>query len=493
MEGSNGSLRNLWEQAEYGNTWLWMVATVTLAIFLHLAYHRLFPLVQSGQLPHEGASLENSLDATNVTNGSMHESRLLRKQFGVIPDDLDLYLEDEIINENAASIAEQHQTFVDPPQPQRETDDGSCRGPQVQENEAVHSEDDIVPKNNELSTKIKTQAIKRSTKTQSIRERLASAAEARLQQQPPPFRRISDSHPGLRAFWYWCDVETSLFRIYTVTRKDGVQDESTTPPYNPSSRRGNVAIKLRVTNCLQEIVKVYWINFKGAHVEKGTIPANGGTWRQTTWIDHPWTFCTGANIGDEKILLHYIPYRVIPTLTEASTVDNDDEDDSGRTGVHRFRILPNATSDSIYSCAVDDPILPHPANRYISTPRDAAEFALLHCVRVHYNGWNVLKKCIRMIIQHPENPRFRQVRTSNKVFAEAVWNTPAKGVLLAAGFEEHGAYVELGSVAPLSPAVIQELSELMISIEHWEKLAEDPEIEQQPEGFDGYGRAGFGR
>lgn len=58
----------------------------------------------------------------------------------------------------------------------------------------------------------------------------------------------NDIHPGFQNFWRWYDVERSLFRILTATRKDGVIDESTIAPYHPSSRRGNVPIQLYVTN-----------------------------------------------------------------------------------------------------------------------------------------------------------------------------------------------------------------------------------------------------
>ena len=188
-------------------------------------------------------------------------------------------------------------------------------------------------------------------------------------------------------------------------------------------------------------VTVYWIDFKGAHVDKGVIQPNGGTWIQTTWIDHPWIFCAKDEAtGEERILLHYIPYRVIPTTAQAPTVDSDDdnnnEPDSKKTGLHQFLVVASS-ADSIYSCAVDDAVLPHPAAEYIPTPHKAAEFALLHCLRMNYGGWFILKKHLRMIVQHPDKPQYRQIRTANRTFAESVWNTPAMGVLLAAGFVEH--------------------------------------------------------
>jgi hypothetical protein len=76
---------------------------------------------------------------------------------------------------------------------------------------------------------------------------------------------ISDGPPpgSLEAFWHWCDLEASLFRIYTTV-------EDVPPPYPPSSRRGNVAIALQVTNHMPYLpIHVHWIEYNGTEVYRG--------------------------------------------------------------------------------------------------------------------------------------------------------------------------------------------------------------------------------
>ena len=94
----------------------------------------------------------------------------------------------------------------------------------------------------------------------------------------------SDEHPGLAAFWRWYEVETSLYRIYTPVHKD--PSIETVPPYNPSSSRGRVNVELVVTNRTRRELNVFWVDYKGKYVPKGTLKRNGGVWRQTTFIDH---------------------------------------------------------------------------------------------------------------------------------------------------------------------------------------------------------------
>jgi hypothetical protein len=105
------------------------------------------------------------------------------------------------------------------------------------------------------------------------------------QQSKPPRPRMkatNNAHPGMDEFAYWYDVETSLFRIYTQTRKDGVD---VVPPYVPHSHRGNVSIYLDVTNMTNHTINVFWVDYKGKQVLKGTMKPNH-TWTQTTFIDH---------------------------------------------------------------------------------------------------------------------------------------------------------------------------------------------------------------
>lgn len=486
------SLRSSWE---HENLWMLIAATIVVA----------FLVQQQMAKTRQPAAAETQADTSSRTR----EIRLQRRlQFEDIPDDLDLQLE-EPADDNAVSKDEellpqlqtQVETAVLVDATGADTLAKTHTNLKMKEEDNAETEEDEIeaePANEDSANgadggSFTQETRPKTTRAQKIRQRLATAAEIRLQSQTPPFFLSDHEHTGLAAFWRWCDVEASLFRIYTVTRKDNVEDETTTAPYNPSSRRGNVPIKLRVTNDLAHPITVYWVDFKGNHVERGTISPNGGTWRQTTWIDHPWIFCATDETGEEKILMHYFPCRVIPTTAEAPTVDNDGEPDSGTTGIHQFRIAASA-ADSPLSCVVDDPILPYPAAVFLRTSHQAAEFSLLHCLRMNYGGWSVLKKYLSKIQQQPDNPHYRQIRIANRTFADAVWDTPAKGVLLAAGFVEHGAYAELGSDTALSTEIVKELYLLLYVIDRWELRSEGPHAQlRQPEGADGYGRAGFGR
>lgn len=98
---------------------------------------------------------------------------------------------------------------------------------------------------------------------------------------PPAMKAISKEHPGMGSFNYWLDIECSLFRIYTLGRKDGVE---VVPPYVPHSYRGTVPIFLHVTNTTSIPLKVFWINFQGKAVHKGDLRPHH-FWTQTTWID----------------------------------------------------------------------------------------------------------------------------------------------------------------------------------------------------------------
>ena len=298
-------------------------------------------------------------------------------------------------------------------------------------------------------------------------------------QAPPPFGSDTDEHPGLSAFWNWCDIETSLFRLYNLGRTD---DEPVIPPYNPQSRRGKVQVKLQVTNATYSDISVYWINYKGLEEPKGHIP-QGHRWNQITWIDHPWVF---RERDTDKVLLHYIPYRVIPTTDAQPTTDPADPS----VGLQRFTIKPPGFGP--WTCTIDDPVLPAMAQQDLTNQSDAIAWTLLHCQRMDYLGWNTLKKYLSKIVQQPEETKYRQIRQANPNFFHNVWNTPARGLLLAVGFVEHEGYVELGCSQRLSRQRVQDVSQLLFQVERWHDYYGD-NTGEQPLGADGYGRPGFGR
>lgn len=475
-------------------------STLGFAILLHRWLLLLFHSSGGGgdTEPTNGGGADGTRRTNNNNNNKTAErSRLVRKQFGsLLPDDL-------LLREEGESNETQTQTTSTSGCTKEEKDDSTTKS----EQSATGSTTTQIP-SQPSATKSHPQT---TTRTLNTAATTAVARNSRRSSNPPPppplerppFLRHTSDHPGLAAFYQWCDVETSLFRIYTIPRTDGVPDDPTTiPPYNPSSKRGNVPIQLEVTNSTddQTTISVHWIDYKGKYVPKGRV-APGASWSQRTWIDHPWVFCAVLDdtTKEETTLLHYIPYRVIPTTSEAKTVD----DNSGEPiGVHRFRILSPPPS-SPYCCAVDDPVLPHPAHTRIRTPHQAAEFALLHCLRMQFADYALLKRYLTKIIQHPSEMAFRQIRTANPNFAR-IWMSPARGVLLAAGFVEHGAFVELGTddnaddgaaaaATPFLPSdTVNELSLFVAVIESWEKRSKDFGNIEQPPGADGYGRAGFG-
>jgi hypothetical protein len=175
-------------------------------------------------------------------------------------------------------------------------------------------------------------------------------------------------------------------------------------------------------------------------------------------------------------LLHYIPYRVIPTTEHAPTTDPENPDN----GLHQFTIHEGVAP---YECSVDDPVLPFPAQDYLRTLEQAIEFSLLHCHRMGYNGWNMLHTYLIKIVDHPEETKYRQIRTANRNFAQTVWMTQAKGLMFALGFVEHEQYAELGTRQVLSEERVLVIKDVLAQIVKWQHYAESGEQQtQQPVG-----------
>lgn len=304
----------------------------------------------------------------------------------------------------------------------------------------------------------------------------------------PPFRRPPEPN-RMHAYWHWHDTETSLFRVYEIAQRATTNSDSFSaiPPFTPSSRRGNVRVGLRVTNMLQTPMDVYWMDYQGREIQKGQIFSKE-TWHQTTWIDHPWVF---RQREGGQLLLYFVPYRVIPTCAMASTVDENHEN----VVIQRFTIGPPL--EDALACSVQDPILPFPARYHLMTSQLALHWALVHCTRMGFQDWELLLQCGTKIIQAPDEPKYRSFRIANAQFGPRLWNTSARGVLMAAGFYENESHVQFGS-STLGREEIQELSLWLWSIQKWidqQQLIENNANQDmlQPMGADGYGRAGFGR
>ena len=306
---------------------------------------------------------------------------------------------------------------------------------------------------------------------------------------PPPIKATTNTHPGMESFSYWYEVETSLFRIYTLGRKDDVQ---VVPPYVPHSYRGNVGIFLHVTNHTNIPIKVSWVDYKGNHIFKGHLKPDH-VWTQSTYIDHPWVF---EHADTQAPLLYYIPYRVIPTLPDVPTVASDDDQETGR---HQFSIVAPAPL-SPHWIGIDDHVMPFPATTYFTSPLRGMTWTLQQVSRMIDDAANSpeldnLYKYLKNIAKAPEQVKYRQIRIRSPNFA-AIWQSPFRGLLLAVGFVEEHAYAELGCAGqPLSRERIQDLALMTYLLTEWrlKELSDSSSQTEQPEGADGYGRAGFGR
>ena len=331
----------------------------------------------------------------------------------------------------------------------------------------------------------------------------APATEEETPRAKPIFRNKSPYHPGMQGFHNWYDIETSLFRQYTVGRSDGVD---TMPPYVQKSRNGQVRVALQVTNDLtlsteNQVINVFWMNYLGHEEAKGTIH-RGETWTQTTFVEHPWVF----RLSDtNELLLHYIPERVIPHLEEAPTI----EEANPMVGVQRITITrpTDQAQRDHHICSVVDKVLPHPGRHHFHNPNQAISWTLLQMTRSKYfdyhPGATLLCKYLTNIAMHPDNPHYRHIRIANKSFYHGIWQTPARGLLLAAGFCEQHANAELGTAAPLPAERVQDVSLVLFRLEQYLTHLEQQQQEaaastsadraQQPEGADGSGRSGYGQ
>jgi hypothetical protein len=249
-----------------------------------------------------------------------------------------------------------------------------------------------------------------------------------------------------------------------------------------------VEVALHVANRTNTVLKVFWVDYKGKHVQKGVIRPDN-VWTQTTFMDHPWVFEAEDEETQTSIpYLYYIPYRVIPTTQEAPTLGDD-----GSTGLHKFSIV-QAPPSSPYFCNIQDEIMPFPAQDTFHSPIPAITWTLQHMTRMMQSNRylvDTLQRYLNKIVEDPNQTKFRQIRIASQNFAP-IWQSPMRGLLLAIGFVEQSAYAELGCANyALSRERIQEVALLSYLVNNWKDGQVAPE--KQPEGADGYGRAGFGR
>jgi len=296
----------------------------------------------------------------------------------------------------------------------------------------------------------------------------------------PPLKSSAD-HPGLSEFHAYYGAISDLYRQYIVGTKDGDVEPA---PIIPRSERGNVRLQLEVLNSTTLPVDVFWVDYMGREEWKGSA-APGSYWTQTTWVGHPWTFRAQGG----QVLLHYVPYRIIPTTDKAVTVTRNGD------AIHRFTILSPSYSSTRQelACDVMDPIFPFPATKHKSVDR-SLEWCYRQMERDGTNPRTVLKYLCN-IARHPSEAKYRQIRTANRKFWNDVWCNAGRGVLHALGFQEINGRIEMGPAAGSLSA--DRVKQVVGAIRDLERLLEQMEgsetPHEQPEGADGYGRAGFGR
>lgn len=323
-----------------------------------------------------------------------------------------------------------------------------------------------------------TKAEEEQKKHQPVKQRPVSSL-AEPQQDVRPSMQSSTEHPGMDEFQAWYVAISDLYRQYLI----GSENDEVDAPIIPRSERGNVQIHLEVSNSTSSALDVFWVDYLGREEWKGSA-APGGTWTQISYVGHPWTFRAQGG----QVLCHYVPFRVIPTTDQCRTVTREGE------ALQRFSILSPSYSSSAkgLACDIVDPIFPFPATK-IQSIEKALEWCYRQMERERSSP-HVLLKYLNNILKDPSEAKYRQIRTSNTRFWNGVWITAGRGVLHALGFEEKGAYVEMGpATGALSPERLKQVSKAIQDLKVVQARMDGIDEKQQPEGADGYGRAGYGR
>ena len=227
-----------------------------------------------------------------------------------------------------------------------------------------------------------------------------------------------------------------------------------------------------------------------------------------TWVGHPWVFRNKAN---GKLLLHFVPYKVMPfTLADSKdrasdnnhyygyADENDNIDgDNEFVGKYKFAIAAPNPLTSVYNevCSIIDKTIPHPLNQ-INSINQAIKFSCEQMEREDVTP-RILLKYLHNVSLYPTQAKYRQIKTNNKVFFNNVWINGGRGVLHALGFQERGAYIEMGpNIGPLPGERLKHLADAIVMLEELAKDMEDGrrnEVVKKPLGADGYsGRAGWG-
>ena len=333
------------------------------------------------------------------------------------------------------------------------------------ENANIEIKVDVKRNNSKQKVKIpKSDGIVRCTSNDRCRE---------VNQIASPLRS-SSQHPGLEEFNKWMDAISGIYRSYSIGKYSCEIDI----PIIPKSERGRIETNLSVKNLTEEPIHVFWIDYKGNEISKGTFGPNH-VWTQITWVGHPWVFRN----SEGRALVFYVPYRVIPKLL-------NDDPTPGRIGSQSFTITKFKRKED-HLCSIQDGIFP----LRVTSVSKAIEFSCEQMERENASPRPLLKYLYNIAL-HPDEKKYRQIRTANKIFWNNVWITGGRGVLHALGFVEFGAYLEMGpNEGPLGRERIQQISEAITALETLQSDMENPQRREviQPLGADGndLGRAGW--
>ena len=311
----------------------------------------------------------------------------------------------------------------------------------------------------------------------------------------PPALRSKAKHPGLHQFHCWHSAISEIYRSYKIQQS---HQEHVEFPIIPRSERGNVSLYLEVQNGTRDmIMKAYWVDYLGHEIDKGFVNP-GQTWCQQTWIGHPWVFRfeyqPSSHIHVTSIsvtcnaAVHYVPFRIIQSTTAHNTKSTNG------VGIHKFSIVQSDSVSGKTNLEIEDPIFPFPSSR-IQSIEEAFLWSLQQMERENSNP-KVLIRYLKNVCLYPDKPKYRQIRTANKIFWNEVWITAGRGMLHALGFEENGAYLETGPKEGfcLPSDRIRHFSTAVDELERWiEMEPKSTDQLKQPSGADGFGRAGFGR
>ncbi len=280
----------------------------------------------------------------------------------------------------------------------------------------------------------------------------------------PPLRS-STVHPGLDAFHIWYSAISDIYRMYSI----GKIDEEAPLPVIPRSENGRVRVAICVNNRMLDDIDVYWVDYKGRDTFKGSIRFNSNKFCVSTWVGHPWTF---RRRRDHQLLLHFVPFRVLPiAFGEAKKIEDKGKDRF--IGHYEFTIVEPDLIDGNEACSVIDNILPYPPES-IRSINHAMEIS---CQQMEREGTNpqILLKYLYKIVSNPSESKFRQIRTSNKIFWNNVWISGGRGILNALGFQECGAFIEMGPDAgPLPSDRLKNVCNAIIMLEELSSDMEDP-------------------